>query len=475
MVSGAAALLLLFSACTRLVAQDPYVATLTDKPIPRVGTSTPAFIGFTEKGGRKILNQPIRITSIRDYERMFGGAETQSIEIDVDESGGAVQITVDASTVPDHFLYYSVLHYFENGGGPCYVVSVGDYGAAFTTSRFTDALKELEKIDEVTLVVMPELVLGNASQAGDLADAALAHAEKMQDRFVILDVPNAVTGGVDNISDVSSTFRSQITNQSAQRRFGAAYYPYLNTSIPIDYDERSVTIRSHTNPAGKEIVAGTTLRDKSLQRDRGDIYRAIVAKLDQVFVTIPPSGAVAGAYVATDSRRGVWKAPANVSVNRVVGPAVNVDQSFNDALNVDASSGKSVNAIRAISGKGTMIWGSRTLDGNANDFRYVPVARFMIMVQESLDKGLDWVVFEPNNNVTWSEVRTRVDEFLTGLYRAGAFAGSKPSEAYFAKVGLGLTMTASDISDGKLVLDVGVAPLKPAEFILIRIQKKMQR
>lgn len=189
--------------------------------------------------------------------------------------------------------------------------------------------------------------------------------------------------------------------------------------------------------------------------------------------TIPPSGAVAGVYARIDGTRGVWKAPANVSLNNVIGPAVKIDNSEQDDLNVTPT-GKSINAIRAFAGKGTLIWGARTLAGNDNEWRYVPVRRFFIMVEESVKKATEPFVFEPNDANTWVKVRVMIQNFLTLQWRAGALQGAKPEDAFFVHVGLNETMTAIDILEGRMIVEIGMAVVRPAEFIILRFTHKMQ-
>lgn len=189
--------------------------------------------------------------------------------------------------------------------------------------------------------------------------------------------------------------------------------------------------------------------------------------------TIPPSGTVAGVYARIDGTRGVWKAPANVSLNNVIGPAVKIDNSEQDDMNV-TSTGKSINAIRAFSGKGTLIWGARTLAGNDNEWRYVPVRRFFIIVEESVKKATYPFVFESNDANTWVKIRVMIQNFLTLQWRAGALQGAKPEDAFFVSVGLNETMTAIDVLEGRLIVEIGMAVVRPAEFIILRFSHKMQ-
>lgn len=204
------------------------------------------------------------------------------------------------------------------------------------------------------------------------------------------------------------------------------------------------------------------------------VIGAAVTAMQTALSVVPPSGAVAGVYAKVDRERGVWKAPANVSLNSVVGPTVMIDNTTQDGLNVDTEAGKSINAIRAFSGKGTLIWGARTLDGNSNEWRYVPVRRFFNMVEESVKKSTYPFVFEPNDANTWVKVKGMIDNYLTILWRQGALAGAKPEHAFFVKIGLGQTMTAVDILEGRLNVEIGMAAVRPAELIILKFSHKMQ-
>jgi phage tail sheath protein FI len=201
-------------------------------------------------------------------------------------------------------------------------------------------------------------------------------------------------------------------------------------------------------------------------------FKGVSDKIKEAMNTIPPSGAVAGVYALTDRNRGVWKAPANVSLNAVIGPAVKIDNRDQEDLNVH-STGKSINAIRAFTGKGTLVWGARTLAGNDNEWRYVPVRRFFIMVEESVKKATEPFVFEPNDANTWTKVKGMIENFLTLQWRAGALMGAKPNDAFFVHVGLGETMTEDDVLNGKMIVEIGMAAVRPAEFIILRFSHKM--
>jgi phage tail sheath protein FI len=188
---------------------------------------------------------------------------------------------------------------------------------------------------------------------------------------------------------------------------------------------------------------------------------------------MPPSGAVAGIFARVDAARGVWKAPANESINSVTGPAYAINNDEQAGLNIDPIAGKSINAIRAFTGKGILVWGARTLAGNSNDYRYISVRRFLVMVEESSKNAAGGFVFEPNDANTWAKVQGMLENFLTLQWRAGALQGAKPSDAFFVSVGLNKTMSALDILEGRMIVEIGMAIVHPAEFIILRFSQLM--
>jgi len=208
--------------------------------------------------------------------------------------------------------------------------------------------------------------------------------------------------------------------------------------------------------------------------DTFSLYRSINAKIASTATELPPSGAIAGIYALTDATRGVWKAPANVSIQGVESLAYTIDNTDNDTLNV-SDTGKSINAIRFFTGKGTLVWGARTIDGNSNEWRYVPVRRLFITIEESAKKASFPFVFEPNDANTWVKVRAMLENYLTVLWRQGALTGAKPEHAFFVKCGLGQTMTAQDVLEGKMIVEIGIAAVRPAEFIILRFSHLMQK
>ncbi|OPY69806.1 MAG: Phage tail sheath protein [Syntrophorhabdaceae bacterium PtaU1.Bin034] len=205
------------------------------------------------------------------------------------------------------------------------------------------------------------------------------------------------------------------------------------------------------------------------------VFKNLIAKLSAAMTVLPPSGAVAGVYAAVDANRGVWKAPANVSLAAVSGVTEFIDDKEQEELNIDVTAGKSINAIRPFTGKGVLVWGARTLAGNDNEWRYVPVRRFFNMVEESIKKSTAWAVFEPNDANTWIKVKSMIENYLIQKWRDGALVGAKADDAFFVKVGLGVTMTAQDILEGRMNVEIGMAVVRPAEFIILKFSHKMQK
>lgn len=365
-----------------------------------------------------------------------------------------------------HNLYYSIQAYFANGGGSCFIVPVAGYlsaGKELSARKFIKGIEALDRCDEPTLIVIPEAQnLPDHNRIRKCYDAALAQCARRRDRFAIMDVGRHGQG--DDILAVVKQFRQEAIG-GANLSFGAAYAPNLLTSIQIYWDRRTSVFWQSASGNRKSNVGVLERKDKKL-------YGQVMGALEQVFVVLPPSPFVAGVYAQTDESRGVWKAPANISLNGVARPALPVTDIEQEQITTDPGTGKSVNAIRTFPGKGTLVWGARTLAGNDNEWRYVPVRRFALMLEESISKGTQWAVFEPNDEPLWTQLRASVENYLMVQWRHGALAGAKPEQAFFVRTGLGYTMTAQDILDGILIIEVGFAPLKPAEFIILRIVHK---
>jgi phage tail sheath protein FI len=349
--------------------------------------------------------------------------------------------------------------YFANGGGPCYIISVGVHGDTLAASHFVDRMEEIEKLDEPTLIAFPEAA--NLSQANYklVTDEAFAVCEQMMDKFVLIDTPKDVdltkVAPDNDLADFRTSLSSNFLN------YGAAYFPHLEATISYQFSSTST-------------YDGDTLT--FLKTSGSADYQKAVDILNEAGkVTLPPSSLMAGVYASVDRNIGVWKAPANVSLQGVVRPTVAISDSKQGLLNVDANSGKSINAIRSFSGKGTVVWGARTLDGNSNEWRYIPVRRLFMIAEESIKKATTQFVFEPNEAKTWVKVSSMINSYLNELWRQGALAGSTAKEAYFVNVGLGTTMTQQDILEGKMKIQIGMAAVRPAEFIVLEFSHFMNQ
>jgi len=463
-----------------------YIKEISTLPasVAGVETAIPAFIGYTEKAEEDgdltaLRNEPTRITSLLDYIDKFGEARKEefvlTIDDEYDEEGKLAERNFSAKLkddTPSSFnLFYSLQLYFSNGGGPCYIVSIGDYDSnqqfGSDNSDLISGIQALEKTDEPTLLVFPDAVnLDDEVKYGGVAKEALNQCHKLKDRFAILD-------RYDNDDGVTlAKFREELG--MSYLSYGAVYHPFLKTSLNyrIDEDSEITHNKSGSVPTDPDDLAGEKLKD--LEEDEPNIYRSLVAETKKVYVKQPSSGAIAGIYARVDRNRGVWKAPANVSLNSVVAPVEKITDRDQEGLNVDPTTGKSINAIRSFTGKGTLVWGARTLAGNDNEWRYIPVRRLYIFIEQSVKKATEFVVFEPNDANTWVRVRSMIENFLIGLWRDGALAGATPDDAFFVKVGLGETMTSQDILEGRMIVEIGLAAVRPAEFIILRFMHKLQ-
>ena len=645
-----------------------YIEEISKFPpsVAQVETAIPAFIGYTEKAreneadtSETLFLEPKRIVSLLEYETFFGGPDPETgLKVQVTEEAGEKAILVEAPDPEDKspfLMFYSLQAYFANGGGPCYVISVGIYDDAdpvtpVTMAALNTGLQELEKEDEPTLILFPDATaLPEAAEFYSIYNNALALCRKMRDRFTIIDT---YTNNMETEISLESGVRELITSDLEEKKYGAVYFPYLETILNYSYDpeqtevthlitdaspvsdileevddilveaesiitdlptevsafsgadtaiqggtdEEAVTnkgtvvdplnaiidalnefvglmaeiVEDTNNVAAMAEVQNETLATAATEaanalndelEEGGDVptfiaalqghldilngditgdavkqasvdantaltntdvnvllqsvldlidpaildamldieeldmesegvlngfalsdveaidsatYNKIKAEINRVKVVLPPSSLVAGIYAKVDSNIGVWKAPANISLNYVVKPTVKITNDMQDRLNVDTIAGKSINAIRSFTGKGTLIWGARTLAGNDNEWRFISVRRFFNMVEESVKNATQQFVFDANDANTWVKVRAMIENFLILQWRAGALAGAKPEHAFYVRVGLGQTMTAMDILEGKMNVEIGMAVVRPAEFIILKFSHKMQ-
>jgi len=471
---------------------DVYVREIRVFPpsVAEVESAIPAFIGYTEKAKKDsdndLILKPTLIYSMTQFEQHFGKAQMPTIAVTVTtRDDGGKQGEVTAVSGLDYLLHPSVKMFYENGGGKCYIVSVGRYQAtpAFLNTGtatdpvdrrygLNDGLTAIGKEDEPTLLVIPEAVRMTYADYKTLASNMLAQCFALGDRFAILDVysgdlpleSEVAVPGTPPTKKVATASRDAWDGTLDLLKYGAAYYPFLRTTMNPPIDETKVNV----------TVGSTTETLDAMKTGKTELYNAAKAALASIFVVVPPSGPVTGVYAFTDTARGVWKAPANVPLRGVLEPVQKIDAQQQGPLNIDPDSGKSVNALRAFAGKGTLVWGARTLAGNDNEWRYVNVRRFFNMVEESVKKSTYWAVFENNDANTWVKVRGMIEAYLTQKWREGALAGATPKDAFFVRCGLGTTMDAQDILEGRMNVEIGMAVVRPAEFIILKFSHKMQ-
>ena len=405
-----------------------------------------------------------------------------------DNDGNRVGVEVNAKIDGDrskHIMFYSMQAYFANGGGPCYIVSVGGFADTFGSAIIPGTagddqgmyagLDAVRKEDEVTLLVIPESQgLPSISDMQGIYGAALRQCRDLQDRFAVMDIQAHSENA--NIVTLAEEFRNNgIENGVDLLKYGAVYAPNIETILDYAYVDGQVQIQHNINGGPNDGVgngSGTGTMT-ALQASNNDLYSLAQIAITQIPLVLPPAPAVVGVYATVDNLRGVWKAPANESIALVQKPLLKIPRRDQDVLNIDPNAGKSINAIREFVGKGTLIWGARTLAGNDNEWRYVSVRRFFNFVEESVKKGTERFVFEPNDANTWIKVRSMIENFLTIQWQAGALQGATPEQAFFVKVGLGETMTAQDILEGRMNVEIGMAVVRPAEFIILKFSHKL--
>ena len=485
-------------AVLKLSTPGVYVQEISTFPpsVAEVETAIPAFIGYTEKADQSaagdLVMVPNKITCLSDFEYFYGGPPTEtddSITINVKDHGSNnYDITFGYTDAKrsNYNLYYSIQHFYANGGGTCYIVSVKTYtdGAGNVDAKdLEDGLTLIKDVDEVTLLSIPEApnidkTDGGTAYAG-IVNAMILQASDLKDRFALVD-PYKVTAkdSTDPNGDIDADVLI-IRNASltvSENRYAAAYYPNIITNYEYQYDFDNLTVDTYTPDSGVTDQALATVKMSDAKIGSGSIlYTKIKTELSKQYVVLPPSPAMAGIYTRVDSNKGVWKAPANESVLDIYAPSIAISNREQESLNVDPSFGKSINVIRSFPGYGTLVWGARTLNGNDNEWRYISVRRFFNMVEESVKKSSQWAVFEPNTISTWVKIQAMIENYLFLKFRDGALAGSKPEQAYYVKVGLGSTMTSIDILEGRLNVEIGMAVARPAEFIVLKFSQLMQQ
>jgi uncharacterized protein len=443
--------------------------------VAQVETAIPAFIGYTEiatKNAEDLTLVPTRISSMFEYIDYFGTAQPEEgIVVNVATVSGKEVFTADFDFVngvgpSNHNMFYALQQYFANGGGPCYIVSVGGFLPIGTViadqTPYENALIELRKEDEPTLIVMPEGQNMDSGTYFTLLGLALQQCIDLGDRFVIMDLQDSGrtlrTAG--DVQAAADTFRGSLNTGNRHLQYGAVYFPNIRSSFNYTVNETATIVNIGGN---QSTFSALNNRQQASAR----------LALQNLSIYLPPSSSIAGIYARVDSTRGVWKAPANEGVVGATDLTIKVTDEMQSFLNVDPNTGRSINAIRFFTGRGIKVWGARTLAGNDNEWRYVNVRRFFNMVEESVKKATEPFVFEPNDRNTWTRIKAMIENFLTSQWGAGALQGKIPAHAFYVKVGLGETMSALDILEGRLIVEIGMAVVRPAEFIILQFMHKL--
>ncbi|MFN2456733.1 MAG: phage tail sheath family protein [Chitinophagaceae bacterium] len=464
-----------------------YINEIPNVPpsITAVPTSIPAFIGYTEKAvdknGNSLVNKLTKISSLVEYEQLFGKAQNEeNLQIVFEEERSplttkeTVTVTINGEA-SRHLMHYSMQSYFANGGGDCYIISSGPYkalGEPLVLEELEAGLTAIAKEGEPDLIVVPEGQKMTEQDYYILLNKTLEHCHQSGNLFCIMDIwqGDEELKTSNDFIDAIAAFRNGIA--SPYLKYGAAYCPNIKTVFPLQYDETKVQLVHRLNGSNGNLY-GQFLVD--IKSSHPALYQKMKQVVEQYGTELPPSSAIAGVYVNVDRTRGIWKAPANVALMGVSDLTFKITNDLQEQLNVDPVAGKSINVIRWFTGKGHIVWGARTLAGNDNEWRYISIRRFFNMVEESCKKGIRPFAFEPNDANTWIRVQAMIENFLIGLWRQGALQGAKPEHAFFVAIGLGKTMTVLDVEEGRMITEIGLAAVRPAEFIIIRFTQQMQQ
>lgn len=498
-----------------------------------VATAVPAFIGYTpaaEYEGKSYYGKAQKVSSFAEFQSIYMKPdpaapadpasqyspayylveqERKPSQGDYLEINGTYYAVVpDASTL--YYLYNSVRLFYENGGGDAYIVSVGTYGvpsrkAADVGSRIVNpnvqladlqrGLELLKHEQEPTLYICPDATLLSVDDNGTLMQSMLLQAEELQTAMCLFDVIGGKAPDPVTYTQDIETFRNHTGSNGLM--FGAAYYPFIGTTImgngDINYTHlfggdikplaAILNPPSAPNAAVEKIIGmienppntGALTRSQLnaallyASRTYGQIIEHVLADANM----LPPSGGMAGVYTVNDNENGVWHAPANTSIVGAASLSIRLNDTQQAGLNVDAVSGKSINAIRFFNGQGILVWGARTLDGNSQDWRYISVRRTITFLEQSIRQAVRAYGSEPNDANTWLAVKSAIGSFLTDIWKQGGVQGASAADAFQVECGLGTTMSSQDILNGIMMVTVKVAVVRPAEFIVISFQQEM--
>ena len=484
------------------------------RTIAGVATSVAAFVGRAKRGP---VNEPKTINNFGDYERIFGGlwqkssmsyavrdfylnGGSQAVIVRLDRNGTAAVLSLPTSKEDPP----------ATPPIPLMAANVGEWGNEITVSVNHDTKDSTDETlfnlivsdgvtsEEFLNVSVDEdsarYVVRVLEQGSMLVRVAEGRGKRMPDvRPLVTEDPIKASEGKDGSDLESNEFlgseagKTGIYALEKTDIFNLLCIPPYNDEDNVDYtviiddaaaycekrramliiDPPSSWSSKDDAKAGIAAGVGTTSKNAAIFFPR---LRQPNPSRDNQIETFVPCGAVAGVFARTDTQRGVWKAPAGLDATLVGVPQLSVP--LTDPENGELNP-LGVNCLRAMPAAGRVIWGSRTLQGNdrlASEWKYIPVRRVALYIEESLYRGTQWVVFEPNDEPLWAQIRLNVGAFMHSLFRQGAFQGTTPREAYFVKCDKETT-TQNDIDRGIVNILVGFAPLKPAEFVVIKIQQ----
>ena len=498
-----------------------------------VATAVPAFIGYTPQAqhqGKSYTNVPTKITSFEEFQSIFclpnppAPAEPTKQynpeyylvkQASQPRVGDSVLIANEYyAMLPDpttiYYLYNSIKLFYDNGGKEAYIVSVGSYGptSGNTTkvgrqivnpnvqlSDLTNGLALLQQEQEPTLYICPEATLLSLDENATLMQTMLEQASEKQTAICIFDIIGGNTPHQNTYTEDITAFRNATGTNGLD--YGAAYYPFVETTVmqsnDINYTNLfggdltklqgilspandpnegvNAIIANIQNPSNGQAL--TVSENNSALIAASPIYSTMITHILSNANLVPPSGGMAGIITRTDSQLGPWKAPANIAMTNVINLPINLTNAQQETLNIDPITGKSINAIRFFNRAGILVWGAKTLDGNNQDYRYIPIRRTLIFLEQSCKLAANAYVFEPNDANTWASVKRMIGSFLHGVWQKGGLQGATAADAFSVECGLGTTMTGEDILNGNMVVSIKVAVLRPAEFIILTFQQKM--
>ncbi len=344
-------------------------------------------------------------------EVTYGSGIAPTLKLGIDPNNPDAKEKTGQQSADDATSPHDTLDGGADGGQP----GEADYVKVFT---------KFIKYRDINIICLPGQYWSKDNSGNSIIQKAIGHAEKMKSRMIIVDLPP--DHELDNPKKVKEM---ELPSQT----YCVVYYPWIEVANRFYHAER---------------------------------YPGLPKT-----ILVPPSGYSAGMWAKIDGKRGVWKAPAGTETGLLglAGLQYKVEDAEQDSLNPWG-----INCFRSMPGSGKVIWGSRTLATKADpEWRYVPVRRTAIFIEQSIYEGIQWAVFEPNDHRLWAALRGNIGGFMNGLFRVGAFQGEKATDAYFVRCNLDDTMTQTDIDTGKVIVIVGFAPLKPAEFVIVRIQQKV--